>query len=348
MKMRAGIIWLATALLLLVVAWTGGEMGLLAGPKSESKVFRQKYSEIKNPMKTKIKNTKSKMEPLSAEEKRIIVNKGTERPFTGKYWNHFDAGEYVCRQCGVRLYTSEGKFRSSCGWPSFDDEIPQAVTRKTDADGRRTEILCASCGGHLGHVFTGERLTAKNVRHCVNSASIVFRPVEKKTAAQAYFAGGCFWGVEHYLQKSPGVIDVASGYMGGKTENPTYEQICSGKTGHAEAVRVVYDPAKISYEKLARIFFEIHDPTELNRQGPDVGTQYRSAVFYSNEDEKKIIDKLIATLKDNSYNVVTQVAPAKKFYPAEEYHQNYLEKHPTRPTCHHWVARFEKILKHSN
>lgn len=341
MQMRAGMIWLAGILLLAVAGGAGCEIGLLAETKSkpsgksrESKVLRQKYSEVQIPMESDKKNSKVPMPPLSAEEKKIIIDKGTERPFAGKYWNHFDVGEYLCRQCGTRLYTSDSKFHSSCGWPSFDDEIPQAVKRKPGADGMRTEILCASCGGHLGHLFTGEQLTSKNVRHCVNSASIVFKPDKKKATDEAYFAGGCFWGVEHYLQKPPGVIDVVSGYMGGEIENPTYEQISSGKTGHAEAVRVVYDPAKISYEKLAKLFFEIHDPTQLNRQGPDVGTQYRSAVFYSSEDEKKIIDKLIAELKDNSYNVVTQVVPAKKFYPAEEYHQNFLEKNSARPTCH--------------
>ena len=293
--------------------------------------------------------------PLSDEEKRIIVDKGTERAFTGKYWNHHEAGAYLCRQCGATLYRSESKFRSDCGWPSFDDEVDGAVTRKPDADGMRTEILCTACGGHLGHVFKGEQLTPKNVRHCVNSASLVFRSVKeleaakaaakKAPAAEAIFAGGCFWGVEHFFQHTEGVLSAVSGYIGGKTQAPTYEQICTGRTGHAEAVRVTFDPKRVSYEQLARLFFEIHDPTELNRQGPDVGTQYRSAVFYVDERQKQTAEKLLALLRKNGYKPVTQVVPAERFYPAEDYHQDFIKKHPTRPICHARVPRFDQSAK---
>ncbi|NUQ00782.1 MAG: bifunctional methionine sulfoxide reductase B/A protein, partial [Armatimonadetes bacterium] len=264
------------------------------------------------------------MPPLTAEEARVIRDKGTERPFSGKYWNTFEAGTYHCRQCGAALYTSDSKFRSDCGWPSFDDEIPGAVRRELDADGRRTEILCAACGGHLGHVFTGERLTAKNIRHCVNSVSMVFRPAAEAVATkEAVFAGGCFWGVEHFFRQVEGVSAVTSGYIGGTIPNPTYEQVCSGQTGHAEAVQVVYDPAKVSYEQLARLFFEIHDPTQKNRQGPDLGTQYRSAVFYQTDEEKAIAEKLVGQLRDLGYQVATELTLASEFYPAEDYHQDY-------------------------
>ena len=297
----------------------------------------------------KEKETKP-MPPLTFAERRIILQKGTERPFTGKYWDHFEAGTYSCRQCGAELYRSDTKFRSSCGWPSFDDEVPDAVKRKRDADGSRTEIICAACDGHLGHVFEGERLTAKNVRHCVNSTSLVFRPAEKaaekapaKAATEeAIFAGGCFWGVEHHFEQVDGVISATSGYTGGRTKNPTYKQICTGRTGHAEAVRVVFDPKRTSYEKLARLFFEIHDPTQLNRQEPDAGTQYRSAVFYADEKQKRIGTQLITRLRNNGYKVVTQLRPASRFYEAEKYHQDYLEKNPKRPTCHVRVRRFDK------
>ncbi len=292
------------------------------------------------------------MPPLSDAEKRVILEKGTERAFTGKYWNTFDNGIYVCRQCGTPLYTSKDKFRSDCGWPSFDDEIPGAVKRQGDADGVRTEILCAHCGGHLGHVFFGEELTPKDTRHCVNSMSIVFisaaqlaaekaaAKVAEKPTETAIFAGGCFWGVEHQFRQVKGVRSVTSGFTGGTTEKPTYEQVCTGTTGHAEAVQIVFDPKQVTYEELARMFFEIHDPTELNRQGPDVGSQYRSAVFYTSDEQKRIAEKLIGLLRAKGYKVVTEVAPAKTFWPAEEYHQQYFTKHPGRNNCHARVSRF--------
>ncbi len=282
---------------------------------------------------------------LSEEEKNIILNKGTERPFTGKYWNQTAKGVYLCRKCGVPLYLSDSKFESHCGWPSFDDEIPGSVRRQVDADGQRTEILCAHCGGHLGHVFEGEGFTAKNTRHCVNSASLMFVPEGKWRLERAIFAGGCFWGVEHWFRQVPGVLTVRSGYTGGKVDKPTYPQVSTGKTGHAEAVEILFDPAKVTYEQLARQFFEIHDPTELNRQGPDTGTQYRSAVFYVNEGQKKAAQKLIGLLRERGYPVVTQVEPATTFWPAEEYHQDYLGRHPERPSCHVPVKRFGPVVR---
>jgi peptide methionine sulfoxide reductase msrA/msrB len=280
------------------------------------------------------------MDPLTPQERRIIVDKGTERPFTGKYWNTFDRGVYICRQCGAPLYLSSAKFASDCGWPSFDDEIAGAVVRTPDADGRRVEITCASCGGHLGHVFTGEGYTPRDTRHCVNSASIAFVPESQWSLQRAIFAGGCFWGVENEFEHVPGVIGVRSGYIGGTTERPTYEQVCSGKTGHAEAVEIVFDPAKVTYEELAKLFFEIHDPTTRNRQGPDVGSQYRSAVFTTTDEQRQIVDRLVGELRSRGLDVVTQVQAADVFWPAEDYHQDYLQKHPDRPSCHARVKRF--------
>ena len=152
-------------------------------------------------------DTSKHYHPLTSEEERIIVHKGTERPFSGKYYDFWEEGTYVCKKCESPLFHSAAKFEAGCGWPSFDEEIPGAVIRQLDADGYRTEILCAHCGAHLGHVFTGEGFTAKNTRHCVNSLSLQFIPQNpSRTFDTAIFAGGCFWGVEYHFKKVKGVI----------------------------------------------------------------------------------------------------------------------------------------------
>ncbi|MCX7959769.1 MAG: bifunctional methionine sulfoxide reductase B/A protein, partial [Deltaproteobacteria bacterium] len=203
-----------------------------------------------------------KYNKLSPEEEYVIIHKGTEKPFSGKYYKFNEKGIYHCKRCGNPLYRSEDKFDSGCGWPAFDDEIKGAVKHQKDADGIRTEILCAKCGAHLGHVFIGEGFTEKNIRHCVNSISLTFSPIKKeKEMKKAYYAGGCFWGVEYLFEKKKGVIEVLSGYMGGHKKNPTYEEVCSNTTGHREVVEVTYNPEEISYEDLTKYFFEIHDPT---------------------------------------------------------------------------------------
>ncbi len=279
---------------------------------------------------------------LTPEEDRVIVHKGTERPFTGKYCLNKEKGTYLCRRCDAPLFRSTNKFESGTGWPSFDDAIEGAVKQIPDADGSRTEIVCARCGAHLGHVFFREGMTAKNVRHCVNSLSLGFLPEAKAAAVtqKAIFAGGCFWGVEYHFNKLKGVLSAKSGYTGGLTDHPAYKQVCTGKTGHAEAVEIEFDPALVSYETLAKLFFEIHDPTELNRQGPDIGTQYRSAVFYTDDGQKKVAEKLIAELKAKGYKVVTTVEKAETFWPAEEYHQDYYERNGHQPYCHIYQKRF--------
>jgi len=167
--------------------------------------------------------------------KKGLLNKSS---FSGNYNNFFGKGTYICKRCNAPLYNSDDKFKSDCGWPSFDDEIPGAVKRIPDPDGMRTEIICAACGGHLGHVFTGEGLTSKNIRFCVNSASLDFIPPESQMVLTdtAIFAGGCFWGVEYYMQKAPGVISTEVGYIGGHIDHPSYEQVSSQTTGYAEAV----------------------------------------------------------------------------------------------------------------
>jgi peptide methionine sulfoxide reductase msrA/msrB len=281
---------------------------------------------------------KKKFKQLTPEEKHVIVNKGTERPFTGKYDDFFEGGIYTCKQCDVPLYRSEDKFRSHCGWPSFDNEIPGAIVRKMDADGRRTEILCANCDGHLGHIFEGEGITAKNIRHCVNSISMNF--VSAEELKKAYFAGGCFWGVEHLMQQQLGVVSVVSGYMGGRTENPTYQEVCSKNTGHLEVVEVSYLPDLIDFETLTKLFFEIHNPTQRDGQGPDKGEQYASAIFYQNDEEKEITEKLINILKVKGYDVVTRLIPMSTFWKAEDYHQDYYQKNGKQPYCHRYEKKF--------
>lgn len=279
---------------------------------------------------------------LSKEEAAVILKKGTEYPFTGKFEKFTGKGTYICKQCGAALYNSSGKFDAGCGWPSFDDEIPGAVKRNPDPDGKRTEIVCKICDAHLGHVFTGEKFTAKDTRHCVNSISLDFIPAQVPAGryGTAVFAGGCFWGVEYFLQKAPGVFSVESGYTGGSVKNPSYREVCTGRTGHAEAVKIMYDPAKTSYEKLLKLFLEIHDPTEINRQGPDIGDQYRTEIFYLNNEQKLVAEKNLKILQDKGFKIATKVTKASEFYSAEDNHQDYYFKNGKVPYCHAYEKRF--------
>ena len=271
---------------------------------------------------------------LSPEEQAVILHKATERPFTGEYVNTKEKGTYVCRQCNAPLYRSEDKFESHCGWPSFDDEIPGAVKRIPDADGRRTEIVCANCGGHLGHVFLNEGFTSKNVRHCVNSVSMKFIPAKKKKMETAYFASGCFWGTEYHFMKAKGVLETTVGYMGGHTPHPTYKEVCTGTTGHAETTEVVFDPTQTSYEELVKLYFETHDFTQVGGQGPDIGDQYRSVIFYTSDEQKQMAEKYIKILGDKGYKVATILEKAPEFWSAEDYHQEYYDKKNGSPYCH--------------
>ena len=279
---------------------------------------------------------------LNDEEKHVIEDKGTERPFSGEYDNFYEEGEYICKKCDTTLFKSSSKFSSSCGWPSFDNSL-DTVKRIPDTDGRRVEIVCSNCNGHLGHVFEGENFTDLNTRHCVNSISIKFKAdksLVKTDESYAYFAAGCFWGVEYYFQKQEGVISVESGYMGGELKNPTYADICTGVSGHLELVRVKYNKNKVSYKDLSKLFFEIHDFSQTNGQGPDLGPQYLSCVFYEKDEEKEIVLELISLLEKKGFKVATSLVNYTKFYIAEENHQNYYARHQTVPYCHSYKKIF--------
>lgn len=280
-----------------------------------------------------------KYKKLTPEEEKVIIHKGTESPFSGQLYQHKEKGIYTCKRCDAELYRSDDKFDSGCGWPSFDDEIEGAIKRQPDADHLRTEIICSKCGAHLGHVFEGENQTPKNIRHCVNSISLNFKKMNKDIE-KAYFAGGCFWGVEYHFQKLTGVISTKVGYMGGSVDQPTYEQVSDHRTGHAEALEIVFDTKKISFEELVKHFLEIHDPTQINRQGPDIGDQYRSVIFYTNQKQKDTTQKLIDILKEKGYKIVTELKEAETFWEAEEYHQKYYFKKNVLPYCHVYTKRF--------
>lgn len=276
---------------------------------------------------------------LSEDELRIIEFQGTEAPWTGDLLDNHETGTYVCARCQAPLYHSSAKFDSQCGWPSFDDEIEGAVERRTDADGRRTEILCDSCGAHLGHVFIGEGFTEKNTRHCVNSLSMDFIP-DRGEVGRAVYAGGCFWGVEYLFAQLDGVLDTTVGYSGGDFPYPTYQDVLSHQTGHYEVIEVLYDPEIISYEALTKYFFEIHDPTQTNGQGPDLGEQYLSVIFPLNLDQRETAQSLIEILEDKGLDIATTLQEPKAFWPAEVYHQDYYLKKGTLPYCHSYTARF--------
>jgi len=245
------------------------------------------------------------MKRLTPDEQRVILGKGAEAPYIGEYVTNKETGVYVCRQCEAPLYASGDKFESDCGWPAFDDAIPGAIHTSLDADGERTEISCARCGGHLGHLFIGEQLTAKNARYCVNSISMRFipeQPIVNPHVRTIVLAGGCFWGMEELIRKQPGVLNTTVGYTGGKPQtggaSPTYEQ----HEGHAEAVEIEFDPEKTSYKNLLDFFFQIHDPTTLNQQGNDIGSSYRSAIFYGNEEEKREAEEFVGIVRGRTAN----------------------------------------------
>ncbi|WP_150463982.1 bifunctional methionine sulfoxide reductase B/A protein [Francisella sp. XLW-1] len=276
-----------------------------------------------------------KTKSLTPEQYEIIINKATEHPFTGRYNDLDQAGTYICRNCGTPLFKADSKFISTCGWPSYDIHIDNNVKELPDADGRRTEILCNKCDGHLGHIFHGEGYTKLNTRYCVNSASVDFVAAENiGETEEIIVAAGCFWGVEYYMKKLKGVVFAESGYCGGDQPNPDYKKVCAGNTGYLEVVRIIFEKEKISLEEVLKYFFEIHDFEQVDGQGPDIGEQYKSAIFYYNEEQKKIAESIKSELIDKGYKIVTDVREAKPYYVAEEYHLDYYMKQGSLPYCH--------------
>jgi len=339
----------------------------------------------------KVERTDGEWQKLLTPEQYVVSrSKGTERPFCGTLLDNKKKGYYLCIGCNLPLFHSGSKFESGTGWPSFFQPVAKEniLEERDISHGMlRTEVMCARCEGHLGHVFEdGPKPTG--LRFCLNSESLKFiddadaktvgeeipvaslaanaAPAEIPKAvtrlplptidtpkaesaqdAKAVFAGGCFWCTEAVFEDLPGVKDVVSGYAGGDPAKANYDDVSAGDTGHAEAIEITYDASKLTYGELMRIFMGTHNPTQLNAQGPDTGTQYRSAIFYIGDKQKEVAEKYIAQLDAaklfGAKPIETTLEPFKTFHPAEEYHQNFAKTNPAYPYVKYWLP--EKLKK---
>jgi peptide methionine sulfoxide reductase msrA/msrB len=350
----------AAVLVFAVVVWTG------ARGKSKSAAQKPQIVPAENafwlgfqkPSNQDLRNR------LDSRQYTVTQENGTEPAFRNDFWNNHDEGIYVDVVSGEPLFSSTDKFESGTGWPSFTQPLiaEYVVERKDNSLGMpRVEVRSKLADSHLGHVFE-DGPAPTGLRYCINSAALRFIPASNLQEAGygeflalfpsqgmsegatenatevATLAGGCFWGMEDILRKIPGVVDTDVGYTGGDVQEPGYSVVHTGRTGHAEAVRIVFDPQTLSYEDLLGYFFRMHDPTTMNRQGNDVGSQYRSAIFYHSESQRQIAERVKNEVNRSGHwgsPVVTEIVPAGPFYLAEDYHQDYLVRNPGGYTCHY-------------